>query len=103
MGWRVKWVSSYGSDFNYDYQVSFRPEDVARGEVFYNYDMRDRRIDELGGMSVFCQDESGAIFHTYSTYARVGPQMRVSLGRDRHILARRAMPSGFCGSSRLSS
>ncbi len=69
MGWRVKWVSSYGSDFNYDYHMSFRPEDVARGEIFYNYDVRDRRIDELGGMSVFCRDESGAIFHTYSTYA----------------------------------
>ena len=70
MGWRVKWVSSYGSDFNYDYHVSFRPEDVARGEVYYNYDVRDRQIDELSGLSVFCRNEPGDIFHTYSTYAR---------------------------------
>ena len=56
MGWRVKWVSSDGSDFNYDYHVSFRPEDVARGEVYYNYDVRDRQIDELSGLSVFYKD-----------------------------------------------
>ena len=70
MGWRVKWVSSDGSDFNYDYHVSFRPEDVARGEVYYNYDVRDRQIDELSGLSVFYKDDTGDIFHTYSTYAR---------------------------------
>jgi predicted dithiol-disulfide oxidoreductase (DUF899 family) len=36
MGWRFKWVSSYGSDFNRDYQVSFGPEDIAKGKVQYN-------------------------------------------------------------------
>ena len=60
---------SYGGDFNYDYHVSFKPEDAARGEVYYNYDVRDRQIDELGGISVFYRDANGDVFHTYSTFA----------------------------------
>ncbi|HUH83468.1 MAG TPA: thioredoxin family protein [Stellaceae bacterium] len=70
MGWRFKWVSSFGSDFNYDFHVSFRPEELAKGKVYYNYELCDAGIDELPGNSVFYRDESGEIFHTYSTYAR---------------------------------
>lgn len=70
MGWRFKWVSSNGSDFNYDYNVSFTPDDLAKGKVFYNYAMIDAGIDELPGVSVFYKDEAGDIFHTYSAYAR---------------------------------
>jgi len=70
MGWRFKWVSSFGSDFNYDFHVSFRPEELAKGKVYYNYELCDAGIDELPGTSVFYRDESGDIFHTYSTYAR---------------------------------
>ena len=70
MGWRVPWVSSNGSDFNYDYHVSFRPEDIAKRKVHYNYDMRDFQSEELSGLSVFIKDENGDIFHTYSSYAR---------------------------------
>jgi predicted dithiol-disulfide oxidoreductase (DUF899 family) len=70
MGWRFKWVSSYGSDFNFDYHVSFTKEDLARGKVDYNYRLIDTSIDELSGISVFYKDEAGEIFHTYSTYAR---------------------------------
>jgi predicted dithiol-disulfide oxidoreductase (DUF899 family) len=70
MGWRVKWVSSNGSDFNYDYHVSFRPEDIANGKVYYNYDVRDHQSEELSGLSIFLKDENGDIYHTYSTYAR---------------------------------
>jgi predicted dithiol-disulfide oxidoreductase (DUF899 family) len=70
MGWRVPWVSSNGSDFNYDYHVSFRPEEIASGKVCYNYDMRDFASEELSGLSVFYKDENGDIFHTYSSYAR---------------------------------
>jgi len=70
MGWSFTWVSSGDSDFNYDYQASFRPEDIASGDVFFNYryekmDMRDRE-----GVSVFYKDDDGAIYHTYSCYAR---------------------------------
>jgi predicted dithiol-disulfide oxidoreductase (DUF899 family) len=69
MGWRFPWVSSHGDDFNYDFHVSFRPEQ-AEGDVYYNYEMRDFEVDEMPGLSVFIKDASGAIFHTYSAYAR---------------------------------
>jgi predicted dithiol-disulfide oxidoreductase (DUF899 family) len=67
MGWRFKWVSSYGSDFNFDYHVSFTKEEVAQGKVDYNYRLIDASIDELSGISVFYKDKAGDIFHTYSS------------------------------------
>ena len=70
MGWRFPWVSSEGSDFNFDYHVSFRPEELAKGEVYYNYQMIPASIDELAGISVFYQSPEGEIFHTYSSYGR---------------------------------
>lgn len=70
MGWSFRWMSSFGSDFNYDYQVSFTPQELANGEVYYNYDWRKVAVTELPGTSVFYQDASGAVFHTYSCYAR---------------------------------
>src|SRR5438128_6371476 len=47
MGWGFKWLSSFDSDFNYDYHVSFKPEEVARGEVYYNYEMQKPQGEEL--------------------------------------------------------
>jgi predicted dithiol-disulfide oxidoreductase (DUF899 family) len=70
MGWRFRWVSSFGSDFNYDYHVSFTEEERARGQVEYNYDQTKFFSDEGPGLSVFAKDANGDIFHTYSTYAR---------------------------------
>jgi predicted dithiol-disulfide oxidoreductase (DUF899 family) len=70
MGWRFDWVSSEGSDFNYDYHVSFRKEDMAKGKVYYNYREMDPFLEELSGISVFFKDGNGDIFHTYSSYAR---------------------------------
>lgn len=70
MGWRFKWVSSSGSDFNYDYHVSFTKEEMAKGKVYYNYDLREFGSEEAPGTSVFYKDGTGAIFHTYSSYAR---------------------------------
>ena len=72
MGWRFKWVSSNGTDFNFDYQVSASKEEQAKGKgkVYYNYDLTDFPSDERPGASVFCKNESGEVFHTYSTYAR---------------------------------
>ena len=69
MGWRFKWVSSYGNDFNFDFHVSFTEDQLAKGKVDYNYDMVEG-YDELPGASVFYKDEAGAVFHTYSCYAR---------------------------------
>jgi predicted dithiol-disulfide oxidoreductase (DUF899 family) len=72
MGWRFKWVSSHGSDFNYDYGVSFTKEQVATGDVGYNFGTSPFAHDELHGVSVFYKDDGGAVFHTYSSYARGG-------------------------------
>lgn len=72
MGWRFDWVSSYGSDFNRDFHVSFTEDDMTNGKVFYNYEMREFQCEDLPGTSVFYQDEKGDIFHTYSTFARGG-------------------------------
>jgi predicted dithiol-disulfide oxidoreductase (DUF899 family) len=70
MGWSFKWVSSFESDFNYDYHASFTPEEVQSGTAFYNYSNRDVGDADREGVSVFYKDESGAVFHTYSCYAR---------------------------------
>lgn len=70
MGWSFKWVSSNGSDFNYDFHVSFTEEDKKRGKAFYNFETIDYAGEELPGYSVFYKDETGDIFHTYSTFAR---------------------------------
>jgi predicted dithiol-disulfide oxidoreductase (DUF899 family) len=70
MGWRFKWVSSHGSDFNYDFGVSFAPEDVARGQLHYNYGPWPFAYEEWPGISVFFRDDADEVFHTYSTYAR---------------------------------
>jgi predicted dithiol-disulfide oxidoreductase (DUF899 family) len=70
MGWRFKWVSSYGSDFNSHYQVSFSKDELAKGQVYYNYDKQSFPSEEAPGASVFAKDAAGTVFHTYSTYAR---------------------------------
>ena len=70
MGWRFKWVSSNDSDFNYDYHVSFTPDDIAAGRAYYNYQATDRVIDEMPGTSVFHKLAEGDVVHTYSAYAR---------------------------------
>jgi predicted dithiol-disulfide oxidoreductase (DUF899 family) len=75
MGWRFPWVSSFGSDFNYDFQVSFTPEQLERDTISYNFTEipRAQGNDELPGVSAFYKDDEGVVFHTYSTYAR-GPE-----------------------------
>jgi len=74
MGWGFCWVSSYGSDFNFDFGVSFTKEDEARGKALYNFELRDYQGDELPGTSVFVCD-GGEIFHTYSAYGRGDEQL----------------------------
>ena len=70
MGWSFKWVSSFGGDFNWDYHVSFTPEQAQKGEMYYNYRAGKFPAAEAPGASVFYKDESGEIFHTYSSFAR---------------------------------
>jgi predicted dithiol-disulfide oxidoreductase (DUF899 family) len=90
MGWRFKWVSSYGSDFNTDFHVSFTKEETAKGKVDYNYTLQEFPSTEAPGLSVFYKDAADSVFHTYSTYGRgleilVGAYMILDLvpkGRD---------------------
>ena len=70
MGWRFKWVSSAGGDFNRDFHVSFTPEELAAGTTEYNYERRGFPATEAPGFSVFARDGEGGVFHTYSCYAR---------------------------------
>jgi predicted dithiol-disulfide oxidoreductase (DUF899 family) len=70
MGWKFKWLSSYGTSFNYDFGVSFTPQEVAKGTLTYNYGTWPFAFEEWPGISVFWKDEAGDVFHTYSTYGR---------------------------------
>jgi predicted dithiol-disulfide oxidoreductase (DUF899 family) len=70
MGWSFPWVSSYGSDFNFDYQVSFTPQQIAEGKAYYNYKIAPNTPSERVGISVFYKNDRGEVFHTYSCYSR---------------------------------
>ena len=72
MGWGFKWVSSQESDFNYDFNVSFRKEDIKAGKALYNYRALEPESDmeDLSGYSSFYKNADGDIFHAYSTFAR---------------------------------
>jgi predicted dithiol-disulfide oxidoreductase (DUF899 family) len=70
MGWTFPWVSSEGSDFNFDFGVSFTPEDIAAGRAIYNYGTPIGSAQDMFGASIFVKDNAGGIFHSYSTYHR---------------------------------
>ena len=72
MGWKFPWVSSYNSDFNRDYRVSFTEDELTNGTAYYNFAPMEHPIDEAPGLSVFFKNATGEVFHTYSTYARGG-------------------------------
>ena len=67
MGWSFEWVSAHGNSFNRDFAVSF-PEHETQGNN-YNFGTQHFGGEEAPGISVFAR-ENGALFHTYSTYAR---------------------------------
>ncbi len=95
MGWHFKWVSSFGTDFNRDFHVSFTKDELESHKANYNYQVGTFPAEEAPGASVFFKDEAGGIFHTYSTYARgldmlVGAYQFLDLapkGRDEDDLA----------------
>jgi predicted dithiol-disulfide oxidoreductase (DUF899 family) len=70
LGWSFPWVSAHGSDFNYDFGVSFKREDIAAGRAIFNYGIPIKSSEDMMGASIFARNESGEVFHTYSTYAR---------------------------------
>ncbi len=67
MGWTLRWVSSLGNDFNFDYGVSFKP---GEQDIKYNFETIKPHGEESPGLSAFRRGDDGAIYHTYSTYAR---------------------------------
>jgi len=69
MGWDFQWVSSFENDFNFDYQVSFKSDEIKSGQANYNYGSQEAGLSELPGISVFVRDDD-QIFHSYSCYAR---------------------------------
>lgn len=95
MGWTFPWVSSLGSAFNFDYGVSFSPEEIASGEVEYNFGRHRAFGSEMPGLSAFAKDAANTVFHTYSCYARgidaVNPTYQLldlaAKGRDEAKLA----------------
>lgn len=70
LGWSFPWVSSAGTDFNFDFGVSFKKEDIAAGRAIYNYGTPIKQSEDMHGTSIFARNERGDVFHTYSTYAR---------------------------------
>jgi predicted dithiol-disulfide oxidoreductase (DUF899 family) len=70
MGWKFNWVSSHDTEFNRDFHVSFSKEELAQGRFYYNYGLNGFPSEEAPGLSVFTRGDDGAIYHTYSTYAR---------------------------------
>jgi predicted dithiol-disulfide oxidoreductase (DUF899 family) len=71
MGWTFPWVSSNGTDFNYDFSVSFKKDDIEAGRALYNYGSQTiKSSEDMHGTSIFAKNDTGDIFHTYSTYGR---------------------------------
>ena len=78
MEWKFPWVSAFAGDFNYDFHVSFKEDELAKGHVTYNFGEMpapDGTPTEMPGLSSFCKNDSGDIFHTYSSYARGGEEL----------------------------
>lgn len=70
MGWQFRWVSSNGNSFNYDFRVSFTPEEIATGHIDYNFGEWQETGEEWPGLTAFYKDEAGDVFRTYSTFGR---------------------------------
>lgn len=76
MGWTFPWVSSGGNDFNYDFHASFTPEEREAGTATWNLTKKgDPGTSDIPGVSTFYKDAEGAIYHSYSTFARGGEML----------------------------
>jgi predicted dithiol-disulfide oxidoreductase (DUF899 family) len=72
MGWQFDWISSFGSDFNFDFQVSFTEEQIASGKVLFNFEERLMTGTDRAGISVFYKDENGEVYCTFQVRGRGG-------------------------------
>jgi len=98
MGWSFRFVSSLHSDFNYDFKVSFRKDDLAAGPVEYNFRPQTLTMEDLHGESLFYKDADGAIYHTYSSYERAGEELAAAYRfLDLAPLGRNEGPDGNMG------
>lgn len=98
MGWTFRFVSSLHSDFNYDFKVSFRKDELAAGPVSYNFRPQTITMEDLHGESLFYKDEDGAIYHTYSSYERAGEELAAAYRfLDLAPLGRNEGPDGNMG------
>jgi predicted dithiol-disulfide oxidoreductase (DUF899 family) len=98
MGWSFRFVSSLASDFNYDFKVSFRKDDLAAGPVDYNFRQQTISMEDLHGESLFYKDKDGAIYHTYSSYERAGEELAAAYRfLDLAPLGRNEGPDGNMG------
>jgi predicted dithiol-disulfide oxidoreductase (DUF899 family) len=74
MGWRFDWVSSFGTDFNYDFHVSFTKDQTRNRQIDYNFGTITSEArylsEDLPGVSVFAAGEGDEVFLTYATFAR---------------------------------
>jgi predicted dithiol-disulfide oxidoreductase (DUF899 family) len=70
MGWSFAWVSSFGSDFDFDYDASFASARIVEGKAYYNDEIRPIGVSDAAAISVFSKNERGEVFHTYSCYGR---------------------------------
>lgn len=77
---RTKWLSAGENGFNYDYCVSFKPEQETKGEINYNYRVTPIARSEMQGISAFYKNPQGEIYHTYSAYARESIRSMVRIG-----------------------
>jgi predicted dithiol-disulfide oxidoreductase (DUF899 family) len=66
MGWTMRWLSSAGNDFNFDFRVSFLTDEDGRA---YNFGTGRPGAGERPGLSCFAR-EGNDVFHTYSTFER---------------------------------
>jgi len=78
MGWEFDWVSSYETEFNRDFHVSFTKDELAKGQFYYNYGLDGFPSEEAPGLSAFIKADDGSVYHTYSTFAR-GAESLLSL------------------------
>jgi len=75
MNWQFDWVSSFGSDFNFDFQVSFTEDQIKSGKVLFNFEEVAMKGRDRGGATVFYRDDDGTIYCTFQVRSRGGENL----------------------------
>jgi predicted dithiol-disulfide oxidoreductase (DUF899 family) len=88
MGWRFPWVSSFGSDFNFDFGVSFTPEQLGQGKITYNFSEIDSAQGHDGPERILEGRGRGGVPHLFVLCARCGRAIGTLMILDRAPLGR---------------